>query len=220
MANSKFEYVKKFELDDRLLPQCWIVVRIDGKAFHKFSDTHAFAKPNDDRALHLMNACARVLMEQQGDIVFAIGASDEYSFVLKKDTSLYGRRASKIISVFVSTFAANYVALWAAHFPTTPLQYCPAFDARAVCYPNDATLRDYLSWRQVDYHINNQYNTCFWCLVHAGSTPAEAQGTLKGTLADFKNELLFSRFSINYNTLPLMHRRGTILYKEKASTPN
>lgn len=35
MANSKYEYVKKYELDDTLLPGCWIVVRIDGKGFTK-----------------------------------------------------------------------------------------------------------------------------------------------------------------------------------------
>ena len=31
MALSRFEYVKKFEKDDSLLRDCWIVVRIDGK---------------------------------------------------------------------------------------------------------------------------------------------------------------------------------------------
>lgn len=35
MANSKYEYVKQYELDDRLLPGCWIVVRVDGKGFTK-----------------------------------------------------------------------------------------------------------------------------------------------------------------------------------------
>lgn len=35
MANSKYEYVKKFELDDSLLPGCWIVLRLDGKGFTK-----------------------------------------------------------------------------------------------------------------------------------------------------------------------------------------
>ena len=35
MAKSRFEYVKQFELDDRLLPDCWLVVRLDGKAFTK-----------------------------------------------------------------------------------------------------------------------------------------------------------------------------------------
>lgn len=35
MANSRFEYVKKFESNDQILPECWIVVRIDGKGFTK-----------------------------------------------------------------------------------------------------------------------------------------------------------------------------------------
>lgn len=47
MACSKYEYVKDFEIDDRIIPNVWIVVRIDGKSFHKFSKTHGFEKPND-----------------------------------------------------------------------------------------------------------------------------------------------------------------------------
>ena len=35
MANTRFEYVKHFELDDTLLPGCWIVIRLDGKGFTK-----------------------------------------------------------------------------------------------------------------------------------------------------------------------------------------
>ena len=35
MAKSKFEYVRQFETVDRCLPNTWIVVRIDGKGFHK-----------------------------------------------------------------------------------------------------------------------------------------------------------------------------------------
>lgn len=35
MAKSKYEYVKLYETDDRLLPGCWIVVRLDGKGFTK-----------------------------------------------------------------------------------------------------------------------------------------------------------------------------------------
>jgi tRNA(His) guanylyltransferase len=35
MANSKFAYVKDFELPDTLLPGTFIVVRIDGRSFHR-----------------------------------------------------------------------------------------------------------------------------------------------------------------------------------------
>lgn len=35
MAKSKFDYVRQFEIDDPLLPNCWVVVRLDGKSFHR-----------------------------------------------------------------------------------------------------------------------------------------------------------------------------------------
>jgi hypothetical protein len=96
MAQSKFEYVRGFETEDRLLPNCWIVVRIDGKGFHKFADKHAFAKPNDEKALALMARCARRIFNDYNEVVVAYGESDEFSFVFKKDTELYNRRASKV----------------------------------------------------------------------------------------------------------------------------
>lgn len=35
MAKSKFEYVRNFETDDTCLRNCYIVVRLDGRNFHK-----------------------------------------------------------------------------------------------------------------------------------------------------------------------------------------
>lgn len=66
-----------------------------------------------------------------------------------------GRRASKLVSLVASLFSAAYVRFWPTHFPGTPLAATPMFDGRAVLYPADATLRDYLSWRQADTHVNN-----------------------------------------------------------------
>lgn len=37
MAKSRYEYVKDFETDDRMLQGCWIVIRLDGKAFTKYA---------------------------------------------------------------------------------------------------------------------------------------------------------------------------------------
>ncbi|KAL3701804.1 hypothetical protein R1sor_019826 [Riccia sorocarpa] len=218
MANSKYEYVKSFELSDALLPHTWIVIRIDGKGFTRFSQAHGFTKPNDEQALRLMNEGARAVFEDLPDVCFGYGVSDEYSFVLKKNSKLYQRRASKLVSIIVSLFSATYVMKWGQYFPGKEIQYAPSFDGRAVCYPSDAILRDYLSWRQVDCHINNQYNTCYWNLVQSGSSPTEAQSLIKGTLADFKNELLHSRFGINYNELPPIFRKGSLIFRRKEET--
>jgi len=97
MAGSRFAYVRNFELTDRLLPDTFIVLRIDGHSFHRqfktftsrltysltlrlcrFSEDHEFAKPNDVRGLQLMDEAAVSVMETFTDITLAFGESDEF----------------------------------------------------------------------------------------------------------------------------------------------
>ena len=54
--------------------------------------------------------------------------------------------------------------------------------------------------------------------VYTYSTSAESKYKkqlslciLQGTVSSDKNELLFSEFGINYNTLPQLYRKGTVL---------
>eukprot|EP00088_Acartia_fossae_P038995 TRINITY_DN4054_c0_g1_i6.p1 TRINITY_DN4054_c0_g1~~TRINITY_DN4054_c0_g1_i6.p1 ORF type:complete len:288 (-),score=34.30 TRINITY_DN4054_c0_g1_i6:224-1087(-) len=216
MAKSKFDYVRNFELDDKLLQNSWIVIRIDGKGFHKFSDAHEFTKPNDVNALNLMNKCARAVLDDFNEIILAYGQSDEYSFVFRRDTQVYGRRSSKLITNISSLFASRYVFHWPEFFPDKKLKYPPCFDGRAVLYPSERNIRDYLSWRQADCHINNLYNTVFWTLIQKGGmTPKAAQERLSGTLSGEKNEILFSEFDMNYNNEPNQFKKGTTIIKRK-----
>jgi tRNA(His) guanylyltransferase len=102
MANTKYAYVRDFELPDPLLPDTFMLFRLDGHSFHRldiylfistvfmlktkemhrFSEKHEFTKPNDVRALQLMDHAARDLMEEYPDIILAFGESDEYRLVL------------------------------------------------------------------------------------------------------------------------------------------
>ncbi|KAF2713675.1 tRNAHis guanylyltransferase [Pleomassaria siparia CBS 279.74] len=235
MANSRYEYVRSFELPDVLLANTWIVVRIDGRGFSKFTTKYKFAKPNDRRALDLMNAAAEAVMKELPDLVLAYGNSDEFSFVFHKDCVLFERRARyrlpnyfvlappnaawhsrKLTTTIVSTFTSYYTFLWQTYFPAMPLTPpLPSFDGRAVCYPSDQNLRDYMSWRQVDCHINNLYNTSFWALVQQGGMdPRAAERELSGTISSDKNEILFSRFAINYNNEPEIFKKGSVLYRD------
>uniref|UniRef100_A0A3Q0SBU3 tRNA(His) guanylyltransferase n=1 Tax=Amphilophus citrinellus TaxID=61819 RepID=A0A3Q0SBU3_AMPCI len=216
MAKSKFEYVRNFETDDTCLRNCYIVVRLDGRNFHKFAEQHKFAKPNDDRALGLMTRSACSVMEELEDIIIAYGQSDEFSFVFKRTSNWFKRRASKLMTHVASQFSSSYVFYWKEFFEDQPLLYPPGFDGRVILYPSNRNLRDYLSWRQADCHINNLYNTVFWTLVQGrGLTTTEAEDRLKGTLAAHKNEILFSEFGINYNNESSVHRKGTTLIWEK-----
>lgn len=83
----------------------------------------------------------------------------------------------------MSLFTSAFVLHWSSFFPTSPLSASnlPFFDSRLVCYPSESAMKDYLRWRQVDCHINNLYNTCFWKLVrqaqhdHADWTEKQAR---------------------------------------------
>lgn len=216
MAGSRFAYVRNFELPDPLLPGTFMVLRIDGHAFHRLSEEHTFTKPNDERALQLMDHAARDVMNEFKDIVLAFGESDEYSFLFRRSAALYNRREAKILTTITSLFTSSYVFNWTKYLPDTPLKYCPSFDGRIVLYPSATVVRDYFSWRQADTHINNLYNTVFWALVlKGGQTTTEAHATLRGTVSSQKHEMLFSRFGVNYNDLPARFRKGSILVREE-----
>ncbi|RMY86404.1 hypothetical protein D0861_05959 [Hortaea werneckii] len=197
MANTEFGYVRNFEQLDALPPSNWIVVRIDGRGFTKLCKKYGFQKPNDKRALDLLNASATEVVKQFVDVVLAYGQSDEYSFILHENAGMFERRASKLATSISTAFTAEYCMQWSTFFPDQPL-----------------ILRDYLSWRQADCHINNLYNTTFWNMVlEGGMSTTEAEHALKGTVSSDKNEILFSRFGINYNNEPLIYRKGTVIFR-------
>ncbi len=55
------------------MPNTYIVVRIDGKGFSKFTNLHNFEKPNDINGLNLMNKAALSVMEKFDEIFLAYG---------------------------------------------------------------------------------------------------------------------------------------------------
>jgi tRNA(His) guanylyltransferase len=66
-------------------------------------------------------------------------------------------------------------------------------------------------------HINNLYNTTFWALVQQGGmSQTAAEEFLKGTVAADKNEILWSRFGLNYNNELEMFKKGSVVLREYA----
>jgi tRNA(His) guanylyltransferase len=216
MSNSKFEYVKAFENHNDCLKNTYIVVRIDGKAFTKFTDAHQFTKPNDIQGIKLMLMAGLSVMEAFTEIFMGYGQSDEFSFVFKKSAKLYNRRNDKILTNVLSMFTSSYVFYWNKIFFDKTLKYPPCFDGRIVLYPSFDNMKDYFSWRMVDCHINNLYNTTFWKLVVDGKlTKEQAHNKLKGTFSKDKNEILFKDYGVNYNNEPEVYKKGTLLIRMK-----
>lgn len=76
--------------------------------------------------------------------------------------------------------------------------------------------------------VSLQYNTCFWLLVKSGVSKQEATKILQvclrcclnssvhwvctqGTVTEQKNELMYSKFGVNYNDLPQQFRKVSAL---------
>ncbi len=69
MANSKYEYVKGFEQNDTLLPQTWIVIRVDGRAFTRFCSCFLF------RSLLCILSWSSFLLDVHGAVFFTSSPS-------------------------------------------------------------------------------------------------------------------------------------------------
>ena len=83
----------------------------------RFSEVHNYIKPNDDRALTLMSKAAETVMEEFKDIVIAYGQSDEYSFIFRKNTNVYNRRARWVTLEYLSLWYTDQ--MWLARLHST-----------------------------------------------------------------------------------------------------
>ncbi|KAG6400914.1 hypothetical protein SASPL_137759 [Salvia splendens] len=188
-----------------------IIIHVDARDFCRFSQVHNFEKPNDEKALDLMNQCANAVLKQFPEVIFSYGYGAEYSFVFKKETKFYKRRGSKIRSLIVSFFTSTYVTKWRALFPHKELKYAPSFRARVFCCE---LLQAYLLRRQEER---------LWQLIKSGKSKKEAQATLRENLnfagsliQDKNNELLYQSSNINYKKdIAKMFRQGTCILKTK-----
>ena len=167
-----------------------------------------------------MDHAAQDLMEEYPDIVLAFGESDEFrfvpysplflhlplstktptrSFLLRKSTSLYNRRQSKIVSTLTSLFTSSYVFHWSLYFPDTPLVYPPSFDGRIVLYPGTKEVKDYFAWRQAD---------STFCSCSLGRTGSETDFDLQRTLIT----CITRHFGPSYSRADRRRRRPILRY--------
>lgn len=51
-------------------------------------------------------------------------------------------------------------------------------------------------------------------MLQGGLSAQQAEEELKGTLFKDKNEILFSRFSINYNNEPEIFKKGSTVFRD------
>lgn len=197
-------------LDQYILPDMYIVARLDGHGFTKFTNHKNFQKPFDEDFRDIMVETTKRIMEESGfHIIYGYTQSDEISLLFHPQENTFGRKTRKINSVLAAEASAIFSLLVGEK---------AVFDCRVVPLPNLQSVYDYFSWRQEDAHRNSLNSWCYWTLRKEGESKGKATSILKGKGVSFKNELLF-QYGINYNTLPNWQKRGVgIYYKEIIKT--
>lgn len=187
----------------RMLPAAWVVLRLDGHGFTRFTNGR-FDKPFDARFHDHMIEAARGLLEKfQG--VYAYTESDEISILLPRTWDLFDRELEKASSLSAALASAVF---------TRACGEVVQFDSRAWVGAREEDVVDYFRWRQTDATRCALNGWCYWTLRKAGRSIAEATATLHGRSVAFKNELLHQH-GINFNDVPLWQRRGSAVYWER-----
>ena len=181
----------------RLLSGAWCVLRVDGRSFSRFTETH-YEKPFDPRMHEQMVRTASALMEELEGL-YAYTESDEISVLFRPEWSLFDREVEKLVSISAGVASATF---------TLAAGVAAVFDSRVWMGVNEKAVVDYFRWRQSDAARCALHGWCYWTLRKEGLSVARASRALHGKSVGFKNELLFQR-GINFNELPLWQRRGS-----------
>lgn len=186
-------------LDQIILPNMYIVARLDGRSFTKLTkEICKFEAPYDIRFRDLMVDTVKKLMDSGFRIIYGYTESDEISLLFHPEDNTFGRKVRKINTSLAGEASAAF---------SLSLGRPATFDCRVVPLPNIDRVQDYFAWRQEDSHRNSLNAHCYWALRKEGITAHRATSMMTGISVAEKNEILFAR-GINYNDLPSWQKRG------------
>ncbi len=197
--------MRKYEqsLDQIILPEMYIVARLDGRSFTRLTkEICQFEAPFDIRFRDYMVNTVWHLMNCGFRIVYGFTESDEISLLFHLEDHAFGRKVRKINTTLAGEASAAF---------SMALGKTATFDCRVIPLPNIERVQDYFMWRQEDAHRNSLNAHCYWTLRKEGLGKEEATMLLEGKSVAYKNEMLFNR-GINYNELPNWQKRGIGVY--------
>jgi len=189
--------------DHSVLPQVYIVARIDGRNFTRLTkEVCNFEVPFDERFRDCMIETVKHLMQCGFRVVYGYTESDEISLLIHRDETAFGRKTRKWNSILAGEASAKF---------SLTLGTMGCFDCRISQLPNVQLVVDYFRWRNEDAHRNALNSHCYWLLRKNGDSAQKVTAFLSGKPIAFKNELLFQH-GINFNDIPSWQKRGVGLY--------
>lgn len=191
-------------VNDRcVLPEIYMVARIDGRGFTKLTkEKIPFETPFDIRFRDYMIETVKHLMDSGFKIIYGYTQSDEISLLFALNDNSFSRKLRKLNSILAGEASAKF---------STLLGTVGAFDCRISELPNEKLVIDYFRWRSEDSFRNSLNAHCYWFLRKQGQSKTEVTKLLLKKSVAEKNELLFQG-GINYNDLPSWQKRGVGIY--------
>ena len=189
-------------LDQYILPDMFIAVRLDGRSFTSLTKKMNFEKPFDVKFRDMMVDTVKALMEAGFRVVYGFTQSDEISLLFHKDENTFSRKVRKINTTLAGEASGTF---------SLALGEVATFDSRVIPLPNEKKLADYFAWRQEDAKRNALQGYCYWTLRKEGKTASQAARILNKQGFKFKIDLLEER-GINFDEVPKWQRHGVGVY--------
>lgn len=180
-----------------------IIVRLDGRAFHKLSSDLELEKPYDETFYSVIVRVCEDLFKEFSP-VFLYTFSDEISLLLEKIP--FEGRIEKINSVIAGFTSSSFVMNYGVDFKKPP-----AFDSRIIPI-NDGDILKYFKWRQ-DESWRNCVNSHGISYLKTKYPNNEANEKIKGMKLNEIHELLFQN-GINLNDVETYKKRGIGIYRK------
>lgn len=180
-----------------------VIVRLDGRAFHKLASDLELVKPYDEDFYQVMaKVCEDLFREFSPSFVYTF--SDEISLLF--DKLPFDGRIEKIDSVMASFTASSFVLNYVADFKKPP-----AFDSRIIPI-NDGDILTYFKWRQ-DESWTNCVSSHGISYLKTKYPNNEANDKINGMKLNEIHELLFQN-GINLNDIETYKKRGIGIYRK------
>lgn len=180
-----------------------IIIRLDGRAFHKLALDLELVKPYDENFYRVIAKVCEDLFKEFSPL-FVYTFSDEISLLLENIP--FEGRIEKIDSVVASFAASSFVINYDADFKKPP-----AFDSRIIPISEGDILK-YFKWRQ-DESWRNCVNSHGISYLKTKYSNAQANDKIKGMKLNEIHELLFQN-GINLNEVETYKKRGIGIYRK------
>jgi tRNA(His) 5'-end guanylyltransferase len=199
--------------DYRLLPKIPVIIVLNGRSFRKC--TSLLPKPFSEALTELMVATSIKLAQEIDGTALVYSFNDEIVIVSRNDRSLdincwFDNRIQKIASAAsaIATLEFNRVAKSSG----IPLFGDPIFLSSVFAVPSVMEASNVILSKQQQAFHTSLYNACFYELLKNHSVDTVRQ-TLAEKTTQGKADILLEQCGIDFDSYPLQHRRGFVLYR-------